>query len=209
MLGLLVPDGRTLSDDGPHDFGDGTGQVGDGPLEDGSRLCGDGGNDVVDELELFLHLDHLFLLLKVLAKSTAHFEHGLADLVHDLCVIGQRFLCFGGELNVGAGKMDQNGRGPLRHTPPSCLVKPVLPPIHRFDGLGQQATALLIHQRYTVGKSQHLHGFVSRHTVAENQADFNLVGVTLGHGGGTGHGGDKARVDGFREPLLDEQFFNR
>ena len=183
MLGFLVPNGGALGDDGSHDLGDGASQVGHRPVENGRGLGGDGGNDVVDQLEFLLHLDHLFLLLQMLAKPSTHLEHGLANFVHHFAVIGQGFLGFGRELHVGAREVNQNGSRALRDASSTRLIKAVLAPINRFDGFGQQATALLVHQRHTVGESEHFHRLVGCHAVTEDEADFDLVGVALRDGG--------------------------
>ena len=86
-------------------------------------------------------------------------------------------------MHVGAGEVNQDGSRALGDASSTRLVKAVLAPIHRFDGFGQQATALLVHQRHTVGESEYFHRFVGRHAVAEDEADFDLVGVTLRDGG--------------------------
>ena len=93
-LGRFVPFRGTLGDNGTHDPRDGAGQIRDRPLEDGGRFFGDGWNDVVDQLELFLHLDHLFLLFKVLSETASHLEHSLANFVHHFAVVGEGLLGF-------------------------------------------------------------------------------------------------------------------
>ena len=115
----------------------------------------------------------------MLPKSTPHFEHGLANLVHDLAVVGEGLLGFRGELDVGAGEVNEDGGRAFGHTATTGLVQAVLAPVHRFDGFREQASALLVHQRHAVSKAKHFDGFVSGHPVAKNEADFNLVGVAL------------------------------
>ena len=119
----------------------------------------------------------------MLPETASHFEHGLADLVHDLAVVGEGLLGFRGELHVRAGEVNEDGCRPFGHTATTGLVQPVLAPVHRFDGFREQASALLVHQRDAIGKSEHFNGFVGGHPVAKDEPDFDLVGVALGDRG--------------------------
>ena len=119
----------------------------------------------------------------MLAEPSSHFQHGLSNFVHHFAVFGEGFLGFRSELNVRAGQMDKNGCWAFWDAPSTSLVHSILPPVHRFNGLRQQATTLLVHQRDTICESEHLNGFVRSHTVSKDQADFHLVRVALRDGG--------------------------
>ncbi len=208
LFGFLVPHRFALGDDGSHDLRDGAGKVGNRAAQNGSGFGSDGRNDVVDELEFLLRLGHLFLLLQVLSKASPHLEHRFANFVQHLFVVGEGFFGFGGELNVGAGQVNEDGRGTFGHPSSAGLVQSVLTPIHGFNGFGEQTTALLVHERDAVGEPQHLNGLVGGHSFTENQADLDLERIALGDGGRARHRRDETRVNGLRQPLFDEQLLN-
>ncbi len=144
----------------------------------------------------------------MLPQPTSKFQHRFARLIVNLFVVGDRFLGFRGELHVGARQMDKDGGGAFWHTASTGLVKSILTPIHRFDGFGQHATALLVHQRHAVGEAEHLHGGIGGHAFAKDEPDLDLEGVALAHGRDARERGHEAGVDRLREPLLDEHLFD-
>ena len=144
----------------------------------------------------------------MLTQASAKFEHGLTRFFAHLFVVGHRFLGLGGELNVGAGQVDKDCSRPLWDAVAAGLVQSVLAPVDRFNRLGQHATALLVHQGHAVGKAKHFNGGIRGHAFAEDEADLDLEGVARTDGRCAGQGRDEARIDGFREALLDEQFFD-
>ena len=142
------------------------------------------------------------------AQTTTEFKHGFSRLIHDFLVVCQGFLGLGGELHVGARQMNQDGGGAFGDTSAARLLEPVLPPIHRFDSFGQQTATLLVHERDAIGEAKHFDRLVRWHALAEDEPHFHLERVALRDGRCTRHGGDEARVDGFGQPLLDEQFLD-
>ena len=75
--------------------------------------------------------------------------------------------------------MNQYGGRPFRQPAAAGVVESVALPIDGLESLCQQASALLVHQRDSVGEAQNIDRPLRLQVSSEDQSDLDLEGVAL------------------------------
>ena len=105
--------------------------------------------------------------------------------------------------------MNQYGGRPFRQPAAAGVVESVALPIDGLESLCQQASALLVHQRDSVGEAQNIDRPLRLQVSSEDQSDLDLEGVALADRRFAGDGRSEARINRLRESFLDQHLLDR
>src|SRR3972149_4734406 len=189
---LIVRDGL-LDPHDPHDLRDRPVQARGLLAPDRGALLRDGGEGLLDDVELLAGLHLPLFLREVRLQTAADFLEGEVEFRQDLRDRRDGFLPLVRVRHLRRADVQEKDRGPVGEPLPAALLEAVSPPVDVGGGLCGGASASLVEQGSAIRETETLHGLIGRQIAAKHDAHLDLERIALPPRRGPGAGGGGGR----------------